>query len=231
VKNIESVEVGESVMATDPVSGITEARTVTDLIVTDDDRIFNELTVATAQGTEKLTATHEHPFWSPSQKAWVKASELRVGMTLRTIDGSTVAVEGNRSFSEIARTYNLTVDDLHTYYVLAGDTPVLVHNSRCLIGNLVGPQGETLWLPKGRKAVATANNLKGWFYEIKEAEATANGLHKSVRYVRVMDPVTTGKYQYPNGYITYANKDGQFINPMTGQTVKPADPYWHIPIP
>lgn len=25
--------------------------------------------------------------------------------------------------------YNLTVEDLHTYYVLAGDTPVLVHNS------------------------------------------------------------------------------------------------------
>nr|WP_218159039.1 HINT domain-containing protein [Streptomyces sp. yr375] len=25
--------------------------------------------------------------------------------------------------------YNLTVDDLHTYYVLAGNTSVLVHNS------------------------------------------------------------------------------------------------------
>ncbi|GHA77620.1 hypothetical protein GCM10010345_94030 [Streptomyces canarius] len=27
--------------------------------------------------------------------------------------------------------YNLTVSDLHTYYVLAGETPVLVHNSNC----------------------------------------------------------------------------------------------------
>lgn len=29
------------------------------------------------------------------------------------------------------RTYNLTVDGVHTYYVLAGNTPVLVHNSGC----------------------------------------------------------------------------------------------------
>ncbi|WP_158973388.1 hypothetical protein, partial [Streptomyces griseus] len=41
----------------------------------------------------------------------------------------TVIVTGNRSFNKHARTYNLTVDDLHTYYVLAGETPVLVHNS------------------------------------------------------------------------------------------------------
>ena len=52
-------------------------------------------------------------------------------MTLRTVDGSTVTVKGNRPFSQSARTYNLTVESLHTYYVLAGETPVLVHNSNC----------------------------------------------------------------------------------------------------
>lgn len=30
-------------------------------------------------------------------------------------------------------TYNLTVEDLHTYYVLAGNIPVLVHNSACAV--------------------------------------------------------------------------------------------------
>ncbi|AZP23345.1 hypothetical protein EJC51_20175 [Streptomyces aquilus] len=45
--------------------------------------------------------------------------------------GAVVIVTGNRGFSGDARTYNLTVDDLHTYYVLAGQTPVLVHNSNC----------------------------------------------------------------------------------------------------
>lgn len=230
-KNIESVQVGDQVRATDPVTQETGPHTVTDLIVTQDDKYFAELTLATPHGEEKLTATEEHPFWSASEKRWVEAADLETGMTLRTDGGDTVTVSATRFFRQHARTYNLTVEGLHSYYVLAGDTPVLVHNSRCLIGNVLGPQGETLWLPKGRKAIATANTLKGWFYEIKAAETTANGLHKSVRYVRVMDPVTSGKYLYPNGYITYANEAGQFINPMTGQTIKPADQYWHIPIP
>jgi len=32
----------------------------------------------------------------------------------------------------ISRTMlNLTIADLHTYYVMAGKTPILVHNSNC----------------------------------------------------------------------------------------------------
>ncbi|WP_406707917.1 hypothetical protein [Streptomyces halobius] len=54
-------------------------------------------------------------------------------MTLRTVDGSTVAIQTNRPYTENARTYNLTVDGLHTYYVMAGETPVLVHNSNCKV--------------------------------------------------------------------------------------------------
>ncbi|MFE6977220.1 hypothetical protein [Streptomyces sp. NPDC057682] len=46
-----------------------------------------------------------------------------------------------------------------------------------------------------------------------------------------MEPTTTGPHPYPNGYITYINKGGQFINLFTGQTVTKADPYWHIEIP
>ncbi|MGW8701444.1 hypothetical protein ACWGOK_31745 [Streptomyces eurythermus] len=63
-------------------------------------------------------------------------------MTLRSDNGDTVTVRANRFLLKHARAYNLTVDGLHSYYVLAGDTPVLVHNSRCLIGNVVGPKGE-----------------------------------------------------------------------------------------
>ncbi|MGW7575676.1 polymorphic toxin-type HINT domain-containing protein [Streptomyces sp. NPDC054765] len=130
-KNIESVKAGDQVLATDPVSGLTGKRSVTGLIVTEHDKNFNELTIATPQGNRHLTATNEHPFWSPSQNAWTDAAHLHPGMTLRTIDGSAVTIKGNRPFSENARTYNLTVDNLHTYYVLAGETPVLVHNSNC----------------------------------------------------------------------------------------------------
>ncbi|MGW6395597.1 polymorphic toxin-type HINT domain-containing protein [Streptomyces sp. NPDC055103] len=131
-KDIEDVEVGDEVRATDPLTGESGARKVTHLIVTEDDKQFNELSIATSGGTKKLTATHEHPFWSPSVRRWVEAGDLSQGMTLLTDTGQTVAIEANRGFTSKARTYNLTVDDLHTYYVLAGATPVLVHNSNCL---------------------------------------------------------------------------------------------------
>lgn len=130
-KDIDDVKRGDEVLATDPETGKTGKRKVTRLIVNEDDKHFSELTISTEDGPKKLTATHEHPFWSPSEKQWVEASNLRPGMTLLTVDGSRAFVEANRAYSKHARTYNLTVDDLHTYYVLAEDTPVLVHNSQC----------------------------------------------------------------------------------------------------
>jgi hypothetical protein len=130
-KDIEDVQLGDEVLATDPETGKTERRKVTRLIVTEDDKHFNELTIATDDGPEELTATHEHPFWSPSENRWIEAGHLRPGMTLLAVDGSRAAVQANRAYDKQARTYNLTVDDLHTYYVLAGDTPVLVHNANC----------------------------------------------------------------------------------------------------
>ncbi|WP_241826984.1 polymorphic toxin-type HINT domain-containing protein [Streptomyces graminilatus] len=130
-KDIEDIRVGDEVLATDPETGETGPRKVTRLIITEDDKRFNELSIATEDGIEKLTATNEHPFWVPELGHWVATRNLAVGMHLRKPDGSTVTVAANRPFSKRARTYNLTVDDLHTYYVLAGGTPVLVHNSNC----------------------------------------------------------------------------------------------------
>ncbi|MEE1941154.1 polymorphic toxin-type HINT domain-containing protein [Streptomyces sp. TRM 70361] len=130
-KDIEDVELGDKVLATDPETGETGPREVTRLIVTEDDKHFNKLSIATGDGVETLTATHEHPFWSPSEKRWVEAEDLRPGMTLLTDENETVIVTANRPFTKRATTYNLTVDDLHTYYALAGETPVLVHNSNC----------------------------------------------------------------------------------------------------
>ncbi|MCZ1006405.1 polymorphic toxin-type HINT domain-containing protein [Streptomyces lydicus] len=131
-RTIENVRPGDKVLATDPETGKTAPRKVTRLIVTEDDKLFNELTLTTPNGPRKLTATYEHPFWSPSQHRWLPANELTPGTTLLSNDGSTVRVQANRPFDKHARTYNLTVEDLHTYYVMAGQTSVLVHNSnRC----------------------------------------------------------------------------------------------------
>jgi hypothetical protein len=58
----------------------------------------------------------------------------------------------------------------------------------------------------------------------------STGLPNNYVKVRVMDPVNTGKNQYPNGYVVYMNQAGQSVNPLTGQTVGKADPYSHIPL-
>ncbi|MFE3830659.1 polymorphic toxin-type HINT domain-containing protein [Streptomyces sp. NPDC059092] len=128
-KDIEDIKLGDQVLATDPETGETGPREVTRLIVTKDDKHFNTLSIMTEDGVEELTATHEHPFWSPSERRWLEAGELTAGMTLLSDDGTTVIVTANRAFTKHATTYNLTVAEIHTYYVLAGDTPVLVHNS------------------------------------------------------------------------------------------------------
>ncbi|MEU8852688.1 hypothetical protein AB0C70_42200 [Streptomyces sp. NPDC048564] len=53
------------------------AREVTATIVTNDDKHFTELTIATDNGEEHLTAVYEHPFWSISEHEWVAASDLK----------------------------------------------------------------------------------------------------------------------------------------------------------
>ncbi|MBA5224554.1 hypothetical protein H1X69_24590 [Streptomyces griseoaurantiacus] len=127
-KKIKDVETGDKVVATDPETGKTENRVVLATIITKDDKDFTELTLKTGKKPGIVVATSHHPFWSPSEHTWLNAADLEPGMTLRSDDGTTVDVQGARHYSKIQETRNLTVDGSHTYYVLAGQTPVLVHN-------------------------------------------------------------------------------------------------------
>ncbi|WP_051845583.1 polymorphic toxin-type HINT domain-containing protein [Streptomyces globisporus] len=131
-KEIQDIGVGDKVLATDPETGESGARPVTQLIRTEETKHLNTLSIATPDGTKNLTATAEHPFWSPSRHAWVAAKDLKLGMTLLTDKGATVVVEGNAASVKYVKTYNFTVADLHTYYVVAGNTPILVHNT-CIL--------------------------------------------------------------------------------------------------
>lgn len=160
-KDIEDVEIGDKVLATDPETGETSERKVAATIVTDDDKNFTELTIVTPDGTEKLTATYEHPFWSVDQKDWVEAGDLKSGMTLRTDDGRTVTVTAARQYQDHARTYNLTIEGLHTYYVLAGQTPVLVHNSNGWCGPGRRTASEAGISPNDAKRIQNAANKQG----------------------------------------------------------------------
>ncbi|MBT2451965.1 ricin-type beta-trefoil lectin domain protein [Streptomyces sp. ISL-43] len=129
VKAIEDLENGDEVLATDPETGETTAQPVVAGIATETDKNYVELTLAANGATASVVTTGHHPVWSESEQAWIDAAQLRPGMTLRTDEGDSVALAASRAFEARQRTYNLTVAEVHTYYVLAGDIPVLVHNA------------------------------------------------------------------------------------------------------
>ena len=131
-KPIEEVDPGDTVRTVDPQTGETGDRQVTHTIRTDDDEQFVDVTVTGSDGEQhNITTTEHHPFWSETSKEWVEAGDLGEGDLLRTAAGTYVQLSAVRSYEHKERTYDLTVDDLHTYYVLAGDEPVLVHNNSC----------------------------------------------------------------------------------------------------
>ncbi|WP_433471522.1 polymorphic toxin-type HINT domain-containing protein [Saccharomonospora azurea] len=53
---------------------------------------------------------------------------MQRGNWLRTGSGSWVQVQNIDTRTAHQRVHNLTVDELHTYHIFAGETPVLVHN-------------------------------------------------------------------------------------------------------
>ncbi|MGE6955068.1 polymorphic toxin-type HINT domain-containing protein [Staphylococcus capitis] len=122
-KKLKDVRVGDSVMATDPGTGDQGLRAVTKVWVHKDD-----LYTLVING-EKLATTEDHPFWNTTDRRWERADQLDPGDRLRTYDGTTARVDdfvtGTRHVDDA---YNLSVAGIHTYYVLAGDTPILVHN-------------------------------------------------------------------------------------------------------
>lgn len=75
-----------------------------------------------------MHTTSKHPFWDDAAHAWVTAGKLKPGHTLNTDKNHHATVLATRITPGAANRWNLTVAQLHTYYVLAGTTPILVHN-------------------------------------------------------------------------------------------------------
>ncbi|MFG2961491.1 RHS repeat-associated core domain-containing protein [Streptomyces sp. NPDC048291] len=129
-KPIRDLGIGDRVIATDPATGESGPRTVTALIQGSGDKQLVDVTLDTdgPTGSKTSTATDGHPFWVPRLHQWVDAGDLQVGQWLQTSSGTWVQITAIRRHTEQTTVYNLTVDGLHTYYVLAGTTPLLVHN-------------------------------------------------------------------------------------------------------
>ena len=135
-KPIEQLQVGDRVLATDVASGDDQSRTVTNVRSHTGGKDMVTVTVDTDanDGTEtaSFTSTAEHLVWLADVGMWVKAAQLQPGMWLQTGAGTWVQVTAvQHHHATHQQVHNLTVHGLHTYYVLAGTTPVLVHNANC----------------------------------------------------------------------------------------------------
>ncbi|MEV4769345.1 polymorphic toxin-type HINT domain-containing protein [Micromonospora humida] len=142
VMPIKDIKVGDRVTAADPQAGEKGSRPVTNLWIHED-----KLSVLLVDGNV-LSTTEDHPFWNVTDQKWERADELDPGDLLATLAGGSVAVNGlvpGTTWADAA--YILTVNGIHTYYVVAGDVPVLVHNTgvgTCSVSGLPhGAMGET----------------------------------------------------------------------------------------
>jgi RHS repeat-associated protein len=84
--------------------------------------------------------------------------------------------------------------------------------------------GEVISVPEGAQGPRSVRSGNGFQFT---GGSGGGPLDARVAGVRVMDPVTSGKYLYQNGYVSYFNEVGQSVNPFTGQTIPPSDPFWH----
>ena len=125
-KAIKDIKPGDKVFATDPETGRRGAKTVLQTWVHDD----TLMDLALASG--KITTTEDHPFWSVTDSQFERADQLAPGEKVLSAAGRPVLVGGLvPRTSHLGQAYNLTVADLHTYYVGTGAQSVLVHNASC----------------------------------------------------------------------------------------------------
>jgi hypothetical protein len=129
---IEQVNVGDDLIATDPVTGRTSVEPVVATIVGHGDKALVDVTLEAADhaggGPAVLTATDGHPFWVAERRAWLPASDLLPGQHLLTSTGELVEIVAVGHREQRGTVHNLTVATVHTYYVQAGEAAVLTHN-------------------------------------------------------------------------------------------------------
>ncbi|WP_371579310.1 polymorphic toxin-type HINT domain-containing protein [Streptomyces sp. NBC_01314] len=217
-KSIEDVKTGDKILATDPETGRTEVKTVTAEITGEGRKNLVRITLSVVingkKQTATVTATEAHPFWVPTLGAWIDATELTVGERLRTSTGSLVGITAIHRWTQQATVHNLTVADLHTYYVLAGETPVLVHNCNTGGLSLAGARHVSGRFPK------TANPGETLYRQKEDGTVTAYARYDeegAISQRADLDPASAPHAGIPAPHILDMAKH---VNPKTGQVFR-----------
>ncbi|WP_433272636.1 RHS repeat-associated core domain-containing protein [Actinosynnema sp. CS-041913] len=127
-KRIDEIKVGDKIANNEPEREQVEENKVIAVHITDADKEYVDLTIVASEGPKTISTTAHHLFYNATTGKWTNADGLEPGDQLQTPGNGRVAVHATRQYSASLRTYNLTVDGIHTYYVLAGRASALVHN-------------------------------------------------------------------------------------------------------
>lgn len=156
-KAFKDIDVGDEVLAADPESGAKGGRKVTHVWPHEDDL----MRLDTDAGA--IITTDDHPYWNETDQQWQPIAEFDKGDKLLTDTGDTFAALAlNPDTTYRATAYNLTVDDLHTYYVeTTGGVATLVHNTNTSPG-LTCSVGQGWKVGDDYSALTKAGNEPSW---------------------------------------------------------------------
>ncbi|GAA0964262.1 Hint domain-containing protein [Actinocorallia libanotica] len=166
---IERIRVGDLVRSTDPVRGVTASLPVTHLIDSRGPKRLVTLSLSPlGRFGPTVTATANHPFWNPAARVWQPADRLAPGTPL---NGRHVLASA-RPRTATARVHNLTIAGFHTYYVLIGGVPVLVHNENPVpqpgCGPLEGEEEYDVYDPVTKNRITDIDKIEnGVLWELK----------------------------------------------------------------
>jgi RHS repeat-associated protein len=177
-KAIKDVTKGDEVEATDPDTKTTTGERVTKL---HDDVDFDlaDLVVTDVHGHQSIIhTTQHHRFWDVTTNRWTDAIRLRRGDLLYNPWGAPVRVAAVRAFFRAKHMLNLSVANVHTYYVMAGNTPVLVHNTGC--GTFT--HGElfehTMSTPNGDVGMLAETQIEGTTLHLNDVAVYGDGMER-----------------------------------------------------
>jgi large repetitive protein len=233
-KAIQDVRPGDRVRSTDPENGRDASKPVT-LLHHNRDTDLTDVTVVDRSGrSSTLHTTDHHPFWDATDRRWVDAAELKVGHRLlvasngETVEGdgtgaglggggpgtTTVTVAKVVEVKGARYMRDLTVADIHTYYVLTGTSPVLVHNC----GGGEDGHSKTCTCASG----GAPRGIDGRYLTDSNKPISDSTYDRVTLRQPTRDAIETAHPRDANG---------NFIDPNTGQSIPAAGPfhYGHRP--
>lgn len=201
LRPIETIAVGDEVLAWNPETGETTAQTITALIRPEPKLIWRLETRDADGETEVFEVTNDHP-WFVQDQGWVETQHLRIGQHVGTADSRGLIVVDLTRTDLVVRTYNLEVSGFHTF--LVGENGAIVHNGWCK--GTFGNVAESLAYHFRRHGAGTG--ARDVAHYARQAEAFAGNLRRATRTV-----LEGGSVRYTkNGRFIILNSQGQILS-------------------